>query len=125
MRYLLDTHVLLWWLADPKQIETKARHIIADKSNQIFISSVSTWELAIKKDLGKLSIPMNLLAVIKSENIQILPLSAEESLSVIDLPKIHPDPFDRMLIAQAKFNDLIVITKDRQILEYPIICVSA
>jgi PIN domain nuclease of toxin-antitoxin system len=125
MRYLLDTHVLLWWLVDPDKLTSKARDIIEDKANTIFISSVSIWEMTIKKDLGKLNIPNNILAVIRSEGIQFLSLSAEECLGLVDLPKLHNDPFDRMLIIQAKFNDLVMITKDPQILEYPVIAVKA
>lgn len=121
MRYLLDTNVILWWLDDPHKIASKARGIIADKSNDIFISSVSIWEMAIKSELNKLSIPMNMLTILHTEKFQTLQLSSEESLSILDLPKIHSDPFDRLLIAQAKFNDLILITKDQTIIKYPII----
>lgn len=121
MRYLLDTHVILWWLDDPRKIAAKARGIISDKHNEIFVSSVSIWEMAIKSDLNKLSIPVNILTILKMEKFQTLELSPEESLSLLNLPKIHSDPFDRTLIAQAKFNDLILITKDQVITKYPII----
>ncbi len=121
MQYLLDTHVILWWLDDPQKIAAKARNIIADKNNRIFVSSVSIWEIAIKSELNKLNIPMNLLNILHTEKFQILQLSAEESLSILNLPKIHNDPFDRLLIAQAKFKDLILITKDQIIPKYPII----
>lgn len=125
MQYLLDTHVLLWWLTEPKKLSTKVQHIIADKNSHVFISSVSIWEIAIKKDLGRLDIPVNILSVLQTENIQVLLLSAEEGLGIIDLPKIHNDPFDRILIAQAKFNDMVFITKDQKIIEYPIITLRA
>jgi PIN domain nuclease of toxin-antitoxin system len=121
MRYLLDTHVILWWLDDPHKIASKARSIIADKNNEIFVSSVSIWEMAIKSDLNKLKIPVNILTILQAEKFQTLKLSSEESLSLLDLPKIHSDPFDRMLIAQTKFNDLILITKDQIITKYPIV----
>ncbi len=125
MQYLLDTHVLLWWLTEPKKLSTKVQHIIADKNSHVFISSVSIWEIAIKKDLGRLDIPVNILSVLQTENIQVLLLSAEEGLGIIDLPKIHNDPFDRILIAQAKFKDMVFITKDQKIIEYPIITLRA
>ncbi len=125
MQYLLDTHVLLWWLVDPTKLSVMAKCIIEDKNNSIFVSSVSVWELVIKKDLRNLTIPSNLLATLKSEQIQILPFGAEEALAITDLPKIHSDPFDRALISQAKVHDLIFITKDRKILEYPIVAVEA
>lgn len=125
MRYLLDTHVVLLWLTDPNCLSLKTRNIIADKSNQVFVSSISMWEMAIKCDLGKLNIPHNILSTLRAEHIQILQLTAEEGLGVIDLPRIHNDPFDRILIVQAKVNDLVFITKDSQILQYPIICFKA
>ncbi|HSX20906.1 MAG TPA: type II toxin-antitoxin system VapC family toxin [Gammaproteobacteria bacterium] len=125
MRYLLDTHILLWWLTTPEKLSIKAKNIIADIDNQIFVSSVSMWEMAIKSEIGKLNIPQNLLATLRNERLQILQLAAEEALAVADLPKIHNDPFDRMLVVQAKFNDLVFVTRDPQILEYPIICVKA
>jgi len=125
MQYLLDTHVVLWWLTDPSKLSINVRKIITDKTQQIFVSSVSIWEMAIKSEIGKLTIPQNILAVLRSENIQILPLTAEDGLGVTDLPKLHSDPFDRMLVVQAKLNDLVFITKDPQILQYPIISVKA
>lgn len=121
MHYLLDTHVILWWLDNPQNIAPRARNIIADKNNEMFISSVSIWEMAIKSDLNKINIPINILTVLKTEGFRSLELTTEVSLSILNLPKIHSDPFDRMLIAQAKFNDLILITKDKIITKYPII----
>lgn len=125
MRYLLDTHVLLWWLTDPDKLSITARKIIADRKNKIYVSSVSIWEMAIKKDLGRLTIPINLLSVIRMESIEILSLMPEESLGVIDLPKLHNDPFDRILITQAKLNDLVMITKDVNIAKYPLVTIPA
>lgn len=120
MKYLLDTHVIIWWLNTPNKIKNSTQKIIKDKKNIIYISSVTIWEIAIKKQSNKIKIPSNFLEALKSEQFKLLDLIAEESLSVINLPSIHKDPFDRLLIAQAKLNDLTLITKDKKILKYPI-----
>lgn len=121
MKYLLDTHVILWWLDTPEKISDKAKEMIQDRTNSVFLSSVSFWEMSIKQSLGRLTIPKNIIEVLTSEGFQILPLTAEEGLSVSDLPFIHHDPFDRMLIMQAKLNNLIFISSDKKIKEYPVI----
>lgn len=125
MKYLIDTHIILWWLVDPNKIANKARDIITNRDNPIFVSSISFWEMAIKKDLGKLTIPMNTLEVLTSQHFEILPFRAEEALGVIDLPKIHMDPFDRALISQAKYNDMVFITRNKKIIDYPIVSIDA
>src|SRR3990167_1549422 len=108
MKYLLDTHVLLWWLTEPEKIQTKAKKIIRDKANEIYISSASCWEMAIKKSLGRLTLPHNLLEAIALEGFQILPIKPEECLGITDLPMVHTDPFNRLLVMQAKFYDLVI-----------------
>lgn len=125
MQYLIDTHVILWWFTSPEKIKNKAQKIIQDKSNRIFISSASFWEMAIKKSLGRLTLPHNLLEAVASENFKILPIMPEDGLGVADLPLLHSDPFDRILVIQAKLNDLIIITSDSKISEYPVITVKA
>ena len=125
MQYLLDTHVLLWWLTEPEKIKNKAQEIIKNRSNHIFVSSVSLWEMAIKKSIGKLTLPHNLLEAIATENFKLLPIMPNESLGVADLPFLHSDPFDRLLIIQAKLNDLVIITNDSKIVEYPVVTIDA
>ena len=125
MNYLLDTHILLWWLSEPEKIGKKAHTIISDKSNRVFASSISFWEMAIKSGYGKLNIPRNMMETLLTEGFELLSLHPKETFSVIDLPPIHRDPFDRMLIAQAKFSDLVLITKDKNILSYPLVTLKA
>jgi PIN domain nuclease of toxin-antitoxin system len=125
MRYLLDTHVILWWLTDPQKIKPKAHEIIRDKSNPIFISSASFWEMAIKKSIGKLTLPHNLLESTISEGFQFLPIGPEDGLGIADLPLLHSDPFDRMLIMQAKRHELVLITNDSKNFAYPVITLEA
>jgi PIN domain nuclease of toxin-antitoxin system len=125
MEYLLDTHVVLWWLTEPTKIKMKAQKIIRDKSNHLFISSASFWEMAIKKSIGHLTLPHNLLEAVAAENFKILPILPEEALGVADLPLLHSDPFDRLLIMQAKLHDLVIITSDTKFAEYPVVTIAA
>lgn len=125
MQYLLDTHVLLWWLTIPNKISVKAKQIIKDSSNDIFVSSASFWEMAIKKSIGRLTLPHSLIEEVIGAGFKILPILAEECLSVADLPLIHSDPFDRLLIIQAKLQNLILITNDSKISKYPIVILEA
>ncbi len=125
MQYLLDTHILLWWFTTPEKIKSKAQKIIKDKSNTIYLSSASFWEMAIKKSIGRLTLPHNLIEAATVESFKILPIMPEEGLGVADLPLLHSDPFDRLLIMQAKLNDLIIITKDSKITEYPVVTLQA
>ncbi len=125
MQYLLDTHVVLWWVTEPKKIRPKIQKIIADGKNKIFISSASLWEMAIKKSIGRLTMPHNLIEILISDGFEILPIVAEEALGVADLPLIHLDPFDRLLIIQAKLHDLILITADSKMTEYPVVILEA
>ena len=125
MQYLLDTHVILWWLLNPKKLSQKARTIIADRRQKIFASSVSFWEMAIKSDIGRLTLPNNMIELLQQESIELLSMSAEDGLAVADLPKIHNDPFDRLLIVQAKRYDMVLITHDATIMKYPVTTVKA
>lgn len=124
MNYLLDTHVVLWWLSDPKKIAKKAKQIIQDREQAIFISSVSFWEMAVKSSLGRLNIPRNMLNILLNDGFQTLPLEPEAALSIIDLPDFHKDPFDRMLVSQAKYHDMVFITRDKHIKKYPLVTVN-
>jgi PIN domain nuclease of toxin-antitoxin system len=114
VQYLLDTHALIWWLANDANLSLDAKNVITDPRNLIFVSAASTWEIAIKKSLGKLESPDDLLKQIKVNQFKSLPIDLEETLVVETLPTYHQDPFDRILIAQAQFFDLTIITRDRQ-----------
>lgn len=125
MQYLLDTHAFLWWFTSPEKIESKARKIIRNKSNHIYLSTASFWEMAIKKSLGRLTLPHNLIEAVAAEGFKMLPILPEEALGVADLPLLHADPFDRLLIMQAKLHDLIIITSDTKMSEYPVVTLQA
>lgn len=121
MRYLLDTHIILWWLTEPETLKSNVKKIISDKKQSIFLSSASFWEMAIKQSIGRLTLPKNMIQFVTKEGFEVLPLTAEECLSVADLPLLHQDPFDRILVVQAKLNDMILITRDKKIRAYPVV----
>ena len=118
--YLLDTRVLLWWLSDPLRLPDDVRDTIAEDSHAIYLSAAAAWEMAIKKTLDRLDFPGNLEEVLQKEHIEVLPITLEHALTVADLPLHHQDPFDRMQIAQARLEKLVLITRDPQICKYDV-----
>lgn len=120
MRLLLDTHVLLWSLADSPELSPDLRGKIVDPGNDVFVSAASVWEIAIKKRLGKLSAPDNLLEVIAACDFTPLPINFAHAAAAGALPPHHDDPFDRMLIAQARDAGLVLATRDRRFDAYQV-----
>jgi PIN domain nuclease of toxin-antitoxin system len=125
MNYLLDTHTLLWWLNNDLKLSREAREIISNPENKIFVSAVSAWEISIKKATGKLSVPDNLAEAISVNCFEPLLISIEHGLKAGSLPNYHNDPFDRMLIAQAMSENLIIISRDAQFSQYGVNVISA
>lgn len=118
--YLLDTHVLLWWISDDDRLGKQTREIIGNGKNAIFISAATTWEISIKRSLGKIQAPENMDAIVDEERFIRLPISLAHGDMAGRLPVIHRDPFDRMLVAQSIFENLILITSDTQIMAYEV-----
>jgi PIN domain nuclease of toxin-antitoxin system len=118
MKILLDTHLLLWWLADHPSLSALARQIIANPENAIFVSSVSLWEIWLKQSLQKLSLPPDFERRLAREHFESLPLLASHTRAVAHLPWHHRDPFDRMLIAQAQVAGLKFLTADSSAQQY-------
>jgi PIN domain nuclease of toxin-antitoxin system len=118
MRYLLDTHLLLWWLANSPALPPEARALIADPSNSIVVSAVSLWEIWLKKSLGKLDIPEDFEARLEGELMDHLPLRAAHAHGVALIEWHHRDPFDRMLVAQAQAENLVLLTRDEAVQRY-------
>lgn len=119
--YVLDTHTLLWFLNGDVQLSSKAKETIVAPQNKCFISIASLWEIAIKIKLGKLTLQFDLqeLALhLNRNNIELLPIAFEHILETMDLEDQHRDPFDRIIIAQAKFEKLVIITKDTNFHKY-------
>ena len=112
MRLLLDTHVLLWCLKDDKTLSREERNIIRNRANEVWVSAASAWEISIKQRLGKLDIPFNLEEGLILSGFQSLPITIPHALLAGELPLHHTDPFDRMLIAQAKIEGLTFVTHD-------------
>ncbi len=119
-RLLLDTHVLLWWLSDDPQLGEASRQAIANPRNQVYVSAASTWEISIKKSSGKLTAPEDLDAIVECEGFDKLPITLFHGEQAGLLPGHHKDPFDRMLIAQAQSEGLLIITNDEKITQYKI-----
>jgi PIN domain nuclease of toxin-antitoxin system len=120
VRLLLDTHPLLWWLADDPRLADPARSEIADPANDVFVSAASAWEIAIKAGIGKLSLPHDLEEQLAASSISPLPILVRHALAVRDLPEHHRDPFDRLLVAQARIEDLTIVTADPCIPRYDV-----
>ena len=124
-RLLLDTHVFLWWLADHPRLGAQAKAAIADMANPVFISAASGWEIAIKRQLGKLSAPDNLDAAVEAAGFDHLPITFFHGEQAGLLPGHHRDPFDRMLVAQAQAEGLVIVTADPKIVLYGIRTLTA
>lgn len=124
MRLLIDTQILLWLLIASRRLTSGVYAALADRQNSVYLSTASTWELAIKASLGKLDVPRNLAAWLPPEldagGIQLLPIELEHALGVEHLPRHHGDPFDRLLIAQAIAEDLTIVTSDRAFSRYDV-----
>lgn len=116
--YLLDTHVLLWWLAEPERLSAEARRIITDGANALYFSAAGAWEMAIKRTLGRLEYPGSLQEVLAENRIEPLPVTVAHALAVSDLPLHHRDPFDRIQIAQSRLEALAIITRDPEFTAY-------
>jgi PIN domain nuclease of toxin-antitoxin system len=121
MEYLLDTHSFLWFINGDDQLSLKAKNTIADPNSIKFISIASFWEIAIKVNLGKLSLDMayqDLRQHIIANGFEVLPITFEHTIELTGLELFHRDPFDRIIIAQALSEKLIVISKDGNFSKY-------
>jgi len=117
-RYLLDTHIFLWWLSGNSSLGPTAREVIASGMNDVYVSAATTWEISIKKALGKLKSPDDMDTIVEEERFLKLPISLYHGQIAGSLPPHHRDPFDRMLIAQAQAEGLILVTSDKMFAKY-------
>ena len=123
MRYLLDTHVLIWLAENSSKLPYEIKELVKHPTNVIAVSSVSLWEIAIKMKLGKLDIDVTLdelLAAVENSDFEILQIESSYLRSLSTLPFLHKDPFDRLLIATAVADGLTIITADENIQKYDI-----
>ncbi len=120
MNVLLDTHILIWALENNPRLSENARDAITAGSNMVFVSTASVWEISIKQSIGKLKVPDNLLEELLAHRFSLLDINAEHAQLAGELPLIHKDPFDRMLVAQAKIEKLTLISIDPHIAQYEV-----
>ena len=119
MKYLIDTHMLIWWQQDAAELSAKARAIMLDDGNTIVVSSITLWEIAIKLALGKLDTDFNeVLRAIDDDGFALLSFTPTHATHVRSLPAIHRDPFDRALIAQALAEQMQFLTHDGLVSSY-------
>lgn len=120
MSLLLDTPILLWWLSDDLLLPTAAREAIASPESEVLVSAATAWEIAIKQAAGRLDAPNDLLEVVEANDFESLPITAVHALAAGALPPHHSDPFDRMLIAQARTESLTLISADNRFPQYDV-----
>lgn len=124
MRVLLDTHAFLWWNLDDPSLSAAARAVIEDGGNDIFVSAATAWEIAIKAERGRLELPVAPARFVPDRmalhGFDELPIGVSHALRAGELPQIHSDPFDRLLVAQSQLEDLPVVTADPAIGRYDI-----
>ncbi len=120
MRLLLDTHTLLWWLADDPALREDAREAIADGDTYVAVSAASAWEISIKRALGKLEAPDDLEQQIDRHRFAKLPITIPHAVRAGGLPQHHSDPFDRLLVAQAQLEELRLVSRDTSLSRYGI-----
>ena len=118
MRLLLDTHVLLWWLADDPTLGAEARAGISTPDSTVFVSAATVWEISIKRALGKLDAPADLLRQVEVSRFEPLSVTVFHAQAAESLPRHHDDPFDRMLVAQAITEGLTLLTRDPRMDHY-------
>jgi PIN domain nuclease of toxin-antitoxin system len=119
VRLLLDTHIFLWWLADDKRLEAAEREAIRDPENDVYLSAASVWEIVIKQALGRLRTPEPASAAALRLGVQPLPITFEHVEATATLPPLHNDPFDHLLMAQARVESLTLVSHDPAIRAYP------
>lgn len=121
MKFLLDTHALLWWLSDDDQLGRQARELVEDPGNDVLISIVSLWEIAVKTRVGKLEADIKEITdAVQQGGFTLLDIGITHLLTLAGLPMHHRDPFDHLLIAQAITEDATFISEDRHTARYPV-----
>ncbi len=124
MNLLLDTATFLWVITDDPELSPRARELFVDSANEVYLSSVSAWEIAIKYSLGRLPLPEPPERLIpfqrQQHGIESLQLEEDSALHLTRLPPLHKDPFDRMLVCQAIVHGLVILTPDALVNQYPV-----
>jgi len=121
---LLDTHVVLWWLADAPELPDEIKDRL-DREPDVRVSAATIWEIAIKQSLGKITAPADLPERVRDAGFRELPVTYTHAMAAGRLPMIHRDPFDRMLVAQARCEDLTLVTADPHCQQYDVTILQA
>ena len=117
----MDTHVLVWMAAEPERLPPAVAAAVIDPGNEVFVSAVSVWEIAIKRALGRLPFPLDRLDALLAEmGIEVLDLTAAHAIAAGGLPRHHDDPFDRALVAQARVEGMTLVSADANIVRYDV-----
>jgi PIN domain nuclease of toxin-antitoxin system len=125
MKLLIDSHVVVWWVTEPNKLTSPARAAISNPDNEVFISAASIWELGLKQAKGKLRMPEGYEKLLRADGFSFLSITAEHATVSGTLPPHHGDPFDRILIAQAIKDSLVLVTRDAMIPLYSIPMITA
>jgi PIN domain nuclease of toxin-antitoxin system len=124
VKLLLDTHAFLWWSGEPERLSDQAREACADAGNDLLLSIISILEIQLKLDAGKLEIDQSLEHMVRehesADRLKVLPLRPAHVYALGDLPRIHGDPFDRLLIAQAVVEGAVLASGDDKVAQYPV-----
>ena len=124
MKLFLDTHTFIWWDSQPEKLSNTALSLLTDSANELVLSVASLWEIQVKRQLGKLNLQLSLSEILiqqqATNNISVLPITAPHVLTLDQLPTIHKDPFDRILIAQAMYEEAVLVSADSVFASYPI-----
>lgn len=121
MKLLLDTHILLWAASEPQKLPVKIRQLIEDEENTLFFSAASIWEIVMKNGLGRSDFqiePRMFRAALMDNGYLELPITSEHVLFVHDLPPLHKDPVDRILVAQSSIEGMALLTVDQAVIDY-------
>ena len=121
MRLLIDTHILLWADERPRRIAPALRTAMRDETNEIVVSAATIWEIAIKRAIGKLRFDRPIVAAVLALGFEILPVAGAHAEHAGSLPRHHNDPFDRLIIAQAYLERMVLGTQDRRMRPYAIV----
>jgi len=120
VRLLLDSHVIVWWGAFPARLRPETEAALRSPANEVFLSAASVWELGLKVARGKLSLPADYAARLLAAGFEELPVTVAHADRAMHLPPLHADPFDRLLIAQALAEGMVLVTSDRAITGYDV-----
>jgi PIN domain nuclease of toxin-antitoxin system len=125
MKLLLDTHAFLWWLNDDSELGPSARRAIENVESLVYVSAATAWEIALKRATGKLEAPGDIREWIEQSALSDLPVEVEHAVASAELPWHHKDPFDRLLVAQARLEDMALVTRDDEIRRYDVSILDA